>query len=188
MTLTSAQLAEKRKRNRESQQKSRRKIKDEIDTLQCQNRELKQDNLSLKERLQHALTAIEVLRKAQCPDEAVPVTPTDTYFRSPPASGNASAFPQYISHTQGFLSNSVQPSSVLQVDYNSSTECSLPRLTPLRDSFNIGSRPDIGSLYKSKIEPGNSWEYSPLRLSPDVNSTADTLFGEFEEFETQKTR
>jgi hypothetical protein len=63
----------------------------------------------------------------------------------------------------------------------------MPPLTPLRDSFDISGRPDIGSLYESKTESENSWEYSSLYLSPDVTMTADTLFGEFEEFVTWET-
>ena len=84
---------------------------------------------------------------AQCPDEGIAAAPTDTYFRTRPALGNASAF-------------------------------------YLRDSFSISNCLDIGSLHESKIESENSWEYSSLHLSPDVTRTADTLFGEFEEFET----
>jgi hypothetical protein len=38
MKLTAAQLAKKRKNDRESQQKSRRKAKEQIDTLQRQVR------------------------------------------------------------------------------------------------------------------------------------------------------
>jgi hypothetical protein len=45
-------------------------------------------------------------------------------------------------------------------------------------------RPDMGSLYESEIDLENSWEYSSLHISPDVTRTADTPFGEFEEFET----
>jgi hypothetical protein len=124
---------------------------------------------------------------AQCPDEAIAAAPTDAYFRTSPASGNASAFHHHTTHTQCSVSNTVEPSSVLQVDYNSSTRCSLPPSTPLRDSFDISDRLDIGSLHESKIELENSWEYSSLHLSPDVTRTADTLFGEFEEFETWET-
>jgi hypothetical protein len=41
----------------------------------------------------------------------------------------------------------------------------------------------MDSSYESKTEE-NSWEYSPLHLSPDATRTAETLFvGEIEEFE-----
>jgi hypothetical protein len=81
----------------------------------------------------------------------------------------------------------VQPSLVSQVNYNSSTRCSLPPLTPLRDSFDIVGRLDMGSLYESEIDPEKSWEYSSLHLSPDANRTADTLFGDFAEFKESET-
>ncbi|XP_014550058.1 hypothetical protein COCVIDRAFT_52505, partial [Bipolaris victoriae FI3] len=63
MKLTADQLARRREYNRESQRKSRQKKKDQINTLQRQNRELEQDNVSLQERLLHALATIEVLKK-----------------------------------------------------------------------------------------------------------------------------
>jgi hypothetical protein len=44
------------------------------------------------------------------------------------------------------------------------------------------------SLRESKIESEDSWEYSSLHLSPDVTSTADTLFGESEEYEARETQ
>jgi hypothetical protein len=113
---------------------------------------------------------------AQCPNEAIAAG-------SLPALGNASAFHHHTTHTQSFVSNPVQPSLVSQADYDSSTRCSPPPLTPLRDSFEMGSCLDMGSLYESKIERENSWEYSSLCLSPDVTRIANTLFGEFEEFE-----
>lgn len=106
----------------------------------------------------------------------------DSFFCSFPPSDNASAFHHYTTHNQCFVSNAVQPSLVSQVDYDSSTRCSLPPLTPLRDSFDKVSRQDIGSLYDSKIEPENSWEYNSLHLSPDAIRTADKPFGEVEEF------
>ena len=79
MKLTVAQLIQKRKKNRDSQRKSRQRTKDQINSLQrqvrnrlfngrlsywqLQNRELEQDNVSLQERLAHALAAIEMLEK-----------------------------------------------------------------------------------------------------------------------------
>jgi hypothetical protein len=71
---------------------------------------------------------------------------------------------------------------VSQVDYDSSTGCSLPPMTPLRDSFDMVGRQDMGSLYDSKIEPENSWEYNSPHLSPDATRMADKLFREFEQF------
>jgi hypothetical protein len=122
---------------------------------------------------------------AQRPNEAIAA---DTYFRSLPALGNAPAFHHHTTHTQCFVSNPVQPSLVSQVDYDPLTRCSLPPLIPLLDSSEMGSRLDMGSRYGSKIERENSLEYSSLCLSPDVTRTADTLFGDFEEFETWGTR
>jgi hypothetical protein len=157
--------------------------------------------MSLQERLLHALATIEVLKKgaslqrislyvesayltsdiAQCPNEAIEAAPVDTYFCSPPSLSNASAFHQYTStYTQCFVSNLVQPSPASQVDYDSSTRCSLPPLTSLHDSFHISDRLNIGSLHERKIESENSWEYNSLHLSPDETRTTDTLFGEFE--------
>jgi hypothetical protein len=161
--------------------------------------------VSLQERLLHALATIEVLKKgassqqiplyiesayltsdiAQCLSEAMAVTPADTYCCSPPSLSDASAFHQYTStYTQCFVSNLVQPSPASQVDYDSSTGCSLPPLTSLHDSFHTSDRLNIGSLHEHKIESENSWEYSSLQLSPDVTKTVDTLFEEFEEFRT----
>lgn len=165
--------------------------------------------MSLQERLLHALATIEVLKKgassqqiflyvesayltsnvAQCPNEAIAAAPVDTYFCSPPNLSNASAFHRYPStYTRCFVSNLVQPSPASQVDYDSSTRCSLPPLTSLHDTFDTSDRLNIGSLHERQIESENSWEYSSLHLSPDVTRTTDTLFGEFEESETWETR
>ena len=65
------------------------------------------------------------------------------------------------------------------MDYDSSTRYSLPPFTPLHDSFDMSGRPDMGSIYTSKMELENSSEYGSLRLSPDVTSTADTPFEDF---------
>jgi len=164
--------------------------------------------VSLQERLLHALATIEVLKKgagsqqiplyiesayltsdiAQCLSEAMAVTPADIYCCSPPSLSDASAFHQYTStYTQCFVSNLVQPSPASQVDYDSSTGCSLPPLTSLHDSFHRSDRLNIGSLDEHKIESENSWEYSSLQLSPDVTKTADTMFEELEEFEEFRT-
>jgi len=77
MKLTATQLAQKRKKNRESQRKSRQRVKDQIDVLQrqvrnqipngrlsywqIQNTKLEQENISLQEQLRDALAAIEAL-------------------------------------------------------------------------------------------------------------------------------
>ncbi|ENH99087.1 hypothetical protein COCC4DRAFT_181904 [Bipolaris maydis ATCC 48331] len=61
MQLTTTQLAQRRERNRKSQRRSRQKVKDEIDTLKRQNKDLELNNVSLQERLRHALAAIDVL-------------------------------------------------------------------------------------------------------------------------------
>lgn len=75
-----------------------------------------------------------------------------------------------------------------QVDYDFSTRFSLPPLTALRDSFDMAGCQDMGSVYDSKSEPENSWEYNSLHLSPDVTRTADSPFREFEEFWNTETR
>jgi hypothetical protein len=122
---------------------------------------------------------------AQYPNEA---KATHTYHRSLHASGDPSAFHHHTTHTQCSVSNPVQLSLVSQMDYDSSTRCSLPPLTPLCDTFDMGSHLDMDSLYQSKIEPEDSWGYSSLSLSPDMTRTVDTLSGESEEFETWETR
>ncbi|EMD84652.1 hypothetical protein COCC4DRAFT_154468 [Bipolaris maydis ATCC 48331] len=63
MKPITAQLARKRERNRESQRRSRQRVKDQIDALERQNRELELDNRSLQKQLLHALEAIEVFEK-----------------------------------------------------------------------------------------------------------------------------
>ncbi|XP_014553176.1 hypothetical protein COCVIDRAFT_108343 [Bipolaris victoriae FI3] len=63
MKPTTAQLARKRERNRESQRRSRQRVKDQIDALERQNRELELDSRSLQKQLLRALEAIEVFEK-----------------------------------------------------------------------------------------------------------------------------
>ncbi|XP_014551511.1 hypothetical protein COCVIDRAFT_112805 [Bipolaris victoriae FI3] len=63
MKLTAAQLVQRRKKNRESQRKSRQRVKNQINTLERQNKELESNNVSLRERLLHTSAAIEVLEK-----------------------------------------------------------------------------------------------------------------------------
>jgi hypothetical protein len=114
---------------------------------------------------------------------------SDADFCSLPSLSNASAFHQSPStYAQCFASNLVHSPRASHVDYDSSNGCSLHPSTSLHDSFDISDRVNMVSLRESKIESEDSWEYSSLHLSPDVTSTADTLFGEFEEYEARETQ
>jgi hypothetical protein len=114
---------------------------------------------------------------AQCPNQAKAAVLADTDFRTPPDLSTASE-PHCCSSTltQCLVSDHVQPSSALHVNYNSSNRCSLPPLSSSQNSFGMSGYPGVGSLCETKAESVNSWEYSSLCLSPDMPGAGNTLF------------
>jgi hypothetical protein len=113
----------------------------------------------------------------------------DIESRTPLALSNTSESHHCLStFTHRFVSDHVQPSSTFSMDYNSSNRFSLPLLSSLQNSFDISGYPGVGSLCESKVESENNWEYSPLRLSPDLPEAANTLLENSVTQRTQQTR
>jgi hypothetical protein len=100
----------------------------------------------------------------------------DIESRTPLALSNSSeSYHRSSTFTHPFVSDHVQPSSTFPMNYNSSNIYPLPPLSSLQDSVNISGYPGVGGLCESKVESENSWEYSSLRLSPDLPEAGNTL-------------
>jgi hypothetical protein len=113
----------------------------------------------------------------------------DIESRTPLALSNTSESHHCSStFTHRFVSDHVQPSLTFPMNYNSSNRCSLSPLSSLQNSFDISGYPGVGGLCESKVESENSWEYSPLPLSPDLPEAGNTLLEVSVTQRTQQTR